>query len=251
MSLRVPPPLRSQSSTDNLSRKGSRESIQSYPSGQPLVRKTSRDSVKSYPSFHHVTGSSSGQSEQSELSPPIPPMDPRRIMSFRHSQPAPSKAPTWDVQTDHDPTQQPSRASSQSGSRRNSISSVHGQEGPGLPRPSSAQSWQVRTARPQLRHRASYDGYNVPQKRNQYRHPPTMSNGYSVPSKASYDPWNSNSQLDPGAGQYLQDGRYPPYVPRGHHRNHSISRSTHGPNPPYRVLHSYNSPAYKNAPIWG
>lgn len=40
--------------------------------------------------------------------------------------------------------------------------------------------------------------------------------------------------------------RYPPYMPRGLHR-----RNQSAGNPPYRVLHSYNSPAYRNAPIWG
>jgi hypothetical protein len=41
--------------------------------------------------------------------------------------------------------------------------------------------------------------------------------------------------------------------PSAHRRNFSTES---GPqhsigNPPYRILHSYNSPAYKNAPIWG
>ncbi|KAK3363576.1 hypothetical protein B0T25DRAFT_48371 [Lasiosphaeria hispida] len=248
MSLRVPPPLRSQSSTASLSRKASRESIQSYPSSQQLAKKPSRNNIHSYPSFQQVMSSGSGRSDSS---PPIPPMDPRRIMSFRHSQPPQPKTPKWNVQTDHDPSDQASRPPSAQASRRNSMSSVQGQDGYAIQRPSSAQSWQVRTARPQkLKHRASYDGFNHPQKRAQSGHPPSMSNGYSGP-KQTYNPWSSNSELDPGAGQWLQDGRYPPYVPRGHNRNRSVSRSAHGPNAPFRILHSYNSPAYRNAPIWG
>ncbi|KAK0729746.1 hypothetical protein B0H67DRAFT_7357 [Lasiosphaeris hirsuta] len=249
MSLRVPPPLRSQSSTASLSRKASRESIQSYPSSQQLAKKPIRNNVHSYPSFQQVMDSGS---EQSNPSPPIiPPMDPRRIMSFRHSQPPQPKTPKWNVQTDHGPSNQVSRPPSAQASRRNSVSSVQGQDGYAIPRPSSAQSWQVRTARPQkLKHRASYDGFNHPQKRAQSGHPPSMSNGYSG-LKQSYNPWSSNSELDPGAGQWLQDGRYPPYVPRGHNRNRSVSRSAQGPNAPFRILHSYNSPAYRNAPIWG
>jgi len=258
-SLRVPPPLRSQSSTASLSRKASRESIQSYPAAQPpLVKKKSRDSVQSYPSYQqqqqqqYAVTMTDGSSEPSDSSsPPIPPMDPRRINSFRHSQPSNFASPNWDVQTDHGSSRQPSRANSMYGhSRQSSVSSTQNQDGLSIRRPSSAQPWQVRTAKPPLRHRSSYDGFNLQQRRAQYGFAPSMSNGYTAQQKPTYDPWNSNSQFDPGYGHGLQDNRYPPYVPRGHHRNRSISRAAGG-NPPYRVLHSYNSPAYRNAPIWG
>lgn len=50
----------------------------------------------------------------------------------------------------------------------------------------------------------------------------------------------------------------PPYVPRGHHRRNLSAGSRYssqapagGVHAPYRILHSYNSPAYRNAPIWG
>ncbi|TLS22482.1 uncharacterized protein PpBr36_09749 [Pyricularia pennisetigena] len=51
-------------------------------------------------------------------------------------------------------------------------------------------------------------------------------------------------------------GRYHPYVPRAHGRNRSMSLAgpasgQSGQGVPYRILHSYNSPAYRNAPIWG
>jgi hypothetical protein len=48
--------------------------------------------------------------------------------------------------------------------------------------------------------------------------------------------------------------------PDAYHYANRPSRSSHGPptpsnrpreGPPYRVLHSYNSPAYRNVPIWG
>lgn len=35
------------------------------------------------------------------------------------------------------------------------------------------------------------------------------------------------------------------------HRRSSSQGSAYGQNPPFRVLHSYNSPAYRGAPIWG
>ena len=248
MSLRVPPPLRSQSSTASLKHKASRESIRSYPSPQPLARKASRDGIRSYPSYGPATTDSG--SDRSELSPPIPAMDPRRIMAFRHSQSLHQKTPNWDVQTDHDMSRQGSRSNSMHGQgRHNSLTSNAAQAGSAIQRPSSAQAWQVRTAKPpQLKHRASHDGFNMQQRRRQYGHSPSMSNGYTGQPKQSYDPWNSNSQFDPGHG--LQDSRYPPYVPRGHHRNRSINRAG-STNVPYRVLHSYNSPAYRGVPIWG
>lgn len=62
----------------------------------------------------------------------------------------------------------------------------------------------------------------------------------SVGGKVS-DPWTGSS-LGSGAQQ-------PPRAPRSHSRNRSVGSAD--PHPaPYRVLHSYNSPAYRNVPIW-
>jgi hypothetical protein len=150
-----------------------------------------------------------------------------------------------------------------SGSRRNSISSVHSE---GVYRSPNAQGWQIRTAQQPLRHRASYDGYSYQQRFPQHGHPPSMSNGYTAPVKPAFDPrsrgqldaaatW-SKSQADAAAGQWYQAGgggsQNLPHASRGHYRNRSMgNRNGQGPNPPYRVLHSYNSPAYRHAPIWG
>lgn len=72
-----------------------------------------------------------------------------------------------------------------------------------------------------------------------------------VPQTAHQGPRpRSMSQSD----HWNQHARYPPYVPRGQHRrNQSAGNQPHHAmgNSPYRVLHSYNSPAYRNAPIWG
>jgi hypothetical protein len=91
-----------------------------------------------------------------------------------------------------------------------------------------------------------------------------MSNGYTAPLKPlPYDlrsrgqldaaaTW-TRSQVDAAAGQWYETG--PPHVPRvAHHRNRSMGDRNgqgHGQDVPYRVLHSYNSPAYRHAPIWG
>lgn len=66
------------------------------------------------------------------------------------------------------------------------------------------------------------------------------------------DNWNSPKLIE--EHQWNQYARYPPYVPRGQHRRNQSagSQPSHGMgHPPYRILHSYNSPAYRNAPIWG
>ncbi|AEO65142.1 uncharacterized protein THITE_2111841 [Thermothielavioides terrestris NRRL 8126] len=260
-SLRIPPPLRPRSSTASLTRKDSRDSIQSYAAMQTLASKTSVDSLRSYASSQPGVGNSSVHSRL----PSVVSMDPRRLQSFRqrHSpQSPPYDSPNWEVQTENGMVRSRSQTSAASGSRRNSISSVHSE---GIYRPVSIQEWQFRAAQQQpLRHRASYDGYSYQQRFPQRGYPPSMSNGYTAPVKPAYDPrsrrqldaaatW-SRSQVDAAAGQWYQDGRLPPYapVPRGHYRNRSVGAwSVYGVNPPYRVLHSYNSPAYRNVPIWG
>ncbi|KAK0628703.1 hypothetical protein B0T17DRAFT_588749 [Bombardia bombarda] len=245
MSLRVPPPLRPQSSTASLGRKASRESLQDGSFTQPLMRTASQGSIHGQPYRQQTVINS----PDSSVSAPIPPMDPRRIMSFRQSQySSQNKTPRWDVQTDHGMTRRPSQTSLNGVSRHSSLSSSHSQDGLWIQRPASAQAWQVRTPQPPLRHRSSYDGYSHQQSRPQQGFAPSMSNGYTAPSKPAFDPGSMN-HYDPVAGERTQYGRYPPHVPRGnHHRNQSVSYES---NIPYRVLHSYNSPAYRNAPIWG
>jgi hypothetical protein len=230
-SLRVPPPL----STASLSRRTSRESLHN------LASKTSIDSMRSYSSTQPGAGNSPGHSRSGSGIT----MDPRRLQSFRQShspQSSPHSSPT---------------SATNPGSRRASISSAHSEGGGG---------WQRHPSHHHpLRHRASYDGYSYQYQHQQQRgHAPSMSNGYTAPLKPlPYDPrsrgqldaaatWG-RSQADAAAGQLYQTG--PPHVPRvAHHRNRSMGNRNgqgHGQNVPYRVLHSYNSPAYRHAPIWG
>lgn len=264
---RVPPPLRPQSSTSSLRRQASRENIQSYPAAYPsLASRSSRENIQSYPSY---------QQEMSGwgLSSSPPTMDPRRLAAFRprqNSQKSGYGSQNWEVQTEHGLSRQSSYTSLSGGSGRNSISSDRGyyggygsQEGYSIQRPSSAQPWMMQPHGPQpLRNRASYDDYGYERQWPQQGYPPSMSNGYTGPPQTRQEQWSnhhslsvastwSRSQLDAAAGQWYQPGpMYPPYVPRGPYRKRSMS-ARHGPKPPYRVLHSYNSPAYRNAPIWG
>ncbi|RYO77645.1 hypothetical protein DL762_009125 [Monosporascus cannonballus] len=96
-----------------------------------------------------------------------------------------------------------------------------------------------------VRHRSSYDGHTGLHPRNDPYFPPT-------PQKKghAYTPNARSAHLR--SQQLNQPARNISYVPRRHHRNHSWgSCDPHGNPLPYRVLHSYNSPAYRNAPIWG
>ncbi|KAK3989134.1 hypothetical protein QBC44DRAFT_88821 [Cladorrhinum sp. PSN332] len=264
MPIRVPPPLRPQSSTSSLRRQASRESIHSYPAAQPpLARKPSRENIQSYPSYQQAMPGSSND----RFSSPPPTMDPRRLASFRKSQnPQPQvyRSQNSEAQTDHELSRKSSYASLNGITGRNSFSSDRGQEGYGIQRPSSAQPWMVQSygATP-LQHRATYDDYSYERNQSIRGYPPSMSNGYTAgSSRPRHDQWNNyhqpldaastwnRSQFDAAAGQRYQANPYPPHVPRNHYRKRSMS-TQNGPKPPYRVLHSYNSPAYRNAPIWG
>ncbi len=130
-----------------------------------------------------------------------------------------------------------------------------------------------------LRHRASYDGYSNGPRQTwdagsygppQYN-PPRMSNGYTGPVPA-VGPYGSGRRRS-GSGSsshgdiyqlqqqqawdfyYQQYTRPPPSFPRGAHQRNRSMGSRFGPVPgpqaPYRILHSYNSPAYRGVPIWG
>ncbi|KAJ9155384.1 Proteophosphoglycan PPG4 [Pleurostoma richardsiae] len=231
--LRVPPPLRPQSTpprTPSLSRKASRESIHSYPASNQPVQQPSNDNDSSLP-------------------PPIPPLNPRRSLELRHSQiglASQYRTPSWEVQTDHDPLA--SRRSSAEQIRSNSLSSSHG--GP-IQRSTSVQPYSIHPNLPPLRHRSSYDGYSHIQ--GTARYPAHLPPNFG-PKQQHQDPW-SDMQFSLHVQQSNQHGNYPPYVPRGHYRNRSTGSYNGQPgqdgHPPYRVLHSYNSPAYRNVPIWG
>ncbi|KUI74499.1 hypothetical protein VM1G_10123 [Cytospora mali] len=84
-----------------------------------------------------------------------------------------------------------------------------------------------------------------------YAVPNPAHQGPRTRSLSHSEPWGSSSKLVQG---HQPNQRYPPYVPRGQNcRNLSAEKRPHNAigNPPYRILHSYNSPAYRNAPIWG
>lgn len=131
-------------------------------------------------------------------------------------------------------------------SRHNSISSVQSDMKRGL---RDGNSNPQNPTGLDLKRQTSLDGFNRTQVNVHLAHPahrgPVNSSG-----------WNPQNSSHAVGGQYWnQQAWLPPYVPRdAHRRNLSAGGRSYDQGAgqaPYRILHSYNSPAYRNAPIWG
>ncbi|KAK8016528.1 hypothetical protein PG993_014717 [Apiospora rasikravindrae] len=221
-----------------LSRNSSREGIQSYPS--VVSQELNRESIHGYPPV------AEGYRGCAPVSPTMPHLN-RRLSVVVNTDSGSFRRPNWDVQPEHHSGTH-SGATSVDQSRQNSLTSQTNPQMHVIARPKLAP----------LHHRYSYDGYSL-----QHFHanedavlPETeetliRDNG-PYPSMLHKD--GQEYVTDPWSGRPMpqvlgNQGRYPPYVSRGHFRNRSMGADQH--QAPYRVLHSYNSPAYKNAPIWG
>ncbi|KAI0602741.1 hypothetical protein F4775DRAFT_600708 [Biscogniauxia sp. FL1348] len=154
------------------------------------------------------------------------------------------QAPSWEVQTDHGPS--PSRQSSFNRSRQNSLASRSSQRSSSIT--GSVPFQRQQPGNPPV----SEPYYNL----NEYTEPEsyTRDNGpYPSMVRASgqsfvSDPWSGQPVLQQSQ-QIDQYGPYPTQAPHGQFQYRRLERSLH--ETPYRVLHSYNSPAYRNVPIWG
>lgn len=109
-----------------------------------------------------------------------------------------------------------------------------------------------------LKHQASLEGFGRNQLYGAYA-PRSTQQGAAIAPRSQFD--NVHGHCNPRNGRPMS-GQLPwgapPYVPRGQHRRNLSAGSqisnhvqASGGQPPYRILHSYNSPAYRNAPIWG
>ncbi|KAI8295866.1 hypothetical protein K4K56_009391 [Colletotrichum sp. SAR 10_98] len=186
---------------------------------QSLSRQTSRETIYSYPA------ASPGGIDETLDVPPVPPMSPRRytMLEQQYAMRRHASDDKW-------------RPSNQAGLAP--------------PRPAMRSMSTMSPAPPprQLRHRASYDGYSQQYRGPVARGPPPM--GQSASQSGVY----YQQQLLNIEQQHWEQEEdiSPDNVQPGLHRTRSRSRSVHASgNPPYRVLHSYNSPAYRNVPIWG
>lgn len=244
----TPPGANRVSRTPDMPRKSSRENIHSYPPNQPsLSRRSSRENVKSYPPAQAIYN----RSDQPSAVPVPGPGDRRRSRSIK-TETREHRLPNWTVQTDHDQT---SRGPSfDQGHPRvlASHGSLHNLR-PSRPEPHAQTQSSTRPMAP--RRQSSYDGYSYQQImeatepfHEQNLQPANGSHPSMPPNHgdgATLDSWSGPSmQQSPNI-----QSRYPPHVPRGHSKNNSVG--SHGVPAPYRVLHSYNSPAYRNVPIWG
>ncbi|KAI3327001.1 hypothetical protein HD806DRAFT_379727 [Xylariaceae sp. AK1471] len=238
-SLRVPPPIRPRSSPPGKT------------GGPTLSRKSSRDGIQSYPPYTHAMESNhivlSRRSSQESFYA-YSPAQIRALLS------EPSQTPI--INTRHPSSVQPyvgeyrvsngtphpkhgttlSREPSFDHSRRNSLASQTSHQSA----PSNQQPWPRYPPHdlPALKHRSSYDGYSFQTKQSYIQTEQSYGQTH-VSNPRSGQPVIQQSR------QYQQHTRY---VSRGHLRHYSLDQ--YGSPAPYRVLHSYNSPAYKGVPIW-
>lgn len=254
-SLRIPPPPRAQSTPpENMkwsgrptfSRRGSRDENFTIPEvagtsapNHPMVsRRSSRENMHSYPP---------AQAYRYGDTPPLTAANNFQPMGHRMQAPALSRRPSWDVQVNHGPSLS-RRPSSENYSRRSSLASQSSQHSSGTTRSNfSRQQHHSYPNLPSLQRRSSYDDYHlVPQDsgiRDNGPYPSISRNGQAYVS----DPLSGRTMSMPQ--QWDQPVLHPSHTPRHHYRNRSLD---HNGNPaPYRVLHSYHSPAYKHVPIWG
>ncbi|KDN63792.1 hypothetical protein CSUB01_05281 [Colletotrichum sublineola] len=182
-----------------------------------LPRQGNRETIHSYPS------TSAAAVDEALSAPPIPPMSPRRSMAMleqRHAIRRMSVENKW-------------RPTNGWGSEPNQdvLPTTHG----------SAISAVHQAQQQHLRHRSSYDSFS--QHRGPVARGPsnaTQGGGYYQQHLVEIQQWERQTQNSPDAVQ--------PSLFRGHSRSRSMHANGH---PPFRVLHSYNSPAYRNVPIWG
>ncbi|OTB02889.1 hypothetical protein M426DRAFT_190346 [Hypoxylon sp. CI-4A] len=247
-SLRVPPPPRSQSTPPesmmrssrlHYSRRGSRGASPRIPevinpplpNHNSMSRQSSRESFQGYPTQTYHGG--------------------KAVTLTVNNQPgslqagvAGPRASESNSQADHG---QLSRRSSSDYSRRSSVGSQSSKLSSATTGPILRHQYHSNPSLPSLHRRSSYDDYNlVPQDssiRDNGPYPSISRNGQTVVS----DPWSGRSMSMPHQ-ELDQPIQRPPHNPRQHHRHRSMDQ--YGNPTPYRVLHSYNSPAYRHVPIW-
>ena len=173
--------------------------------------------------------------------------------------------PKWEVKTDHDISYVPGRRMSESLDRCGSVDSAsRAYNGPYVPHRSfpgetslsaqfaateakeqaQVQFYESQDEQPQsrvIRYRSSYDGCSNVSVQDDSLMCNTYGDSGDIYQLQQQQAWDCYDQ---------QHAR----PPSAHSRNRSVG-SRHGPMPgpqaPYRILHSYNSPAYRGVPIWG
>jgi hypothetical protein len=96
-----------------------------------------------------------------------------------------------------------------------------------------------------LRHSLSYEDVEAAQR----RHEPPVYQRQSPNPLTSTHYQRLQQQYEPNDRD--QGGLIPPCLSGSETHQNRDSRQTQPPHAPYRILHSYNSPAYRHVPIWG
>lgn len=214
----------------------------SRPQGPAVLRKESTDTVSR--SVSHPAALASGRrfGHRGSVSGSQPDM----VASQSYSS-------TWDSHSRHSSLN--SQTASSGHSQQSSISSVRSDF---VREIRSLQMYGQHHSVANLKRQSSLEGVGRNQLYGVYV-PHSAQQGPSFAPQPHFD--NPHGHWNPQNGRPMS-GQLPwgapPYVPRGHHlRNLSagsrFSSQVHagGVHAPYRILHSYNSPAYRNAPIWG
>lgn len=177
----------------------------------------------------------SSHGKPDESVPPVPALpSPKLFPEFQHLNTV--TEPDYDA---WQPNQQ---------SRRHSVGQNPGGGGsPGLPRSASATQIAMKSPpRMSLRHRASYDNFVGPNQRHPGPPQPRYHPGSPNPNQNDmyYQAHLSHPERNAVGKQSLEQQLRPgPAKPA----RHPAPANQGGP---YRVLHSYNSPAYRHAPVW-
>lgn len=221
-----PPPISLQNRSARSIRKNpsSRPQSMSSTPRQGLSRRSSRESVSSH---------RSGQEDAN--APPMPPLD-ARFPEFQHLRR--HEAQSADAER--------ARRESAPGPLTSNPPDLVGR------RPRSAAPNTLRKQPPHdLRRQSSYEDHLGRQWARSHQ---ASSDPRDPPASGSYY-HNQLRQLQDqqwGGQGWDEPSRYPPHGPAARH-SWSRAGGSRGRNyePPYRILHSYNSPAYRNVPIWG
>ncbi|KAI0975788.1 hypothetical protein F4678DRAFT_282343 [Xylaria arbuscula] len=240
--LRVPPLLRPRSTpparsvAPTLSHKSSRDGVQSYPpykypmnSNDPaLSRRPSQENFYMY-SPAQIQGY---LNHPSQIPSTIP-------FNFQ-ADPGELRGPRGITNSNHGITS--SRESSFDHSRHNSLASQASYRSAF----SNGQPWphHLPYDAPALKHRSSYDGYSLQGRQNYGQRNGPYAPLPQMNGQAYVSGHQSSQHMVHQSMQYQQHARYG----SRHLRHHSLDQN--GYPTPYRVLHSYNSPAYRGVPIW-
>ncbi|EEY15548.1 conserved hypothetical protein [Verticillium alfalfae VaMs.102] len=230
-----PPPIRTRSSASRQPSPSCRSPIPELPetspprqkmkSMPPVSLRTRRKSAGASPQSMSRKSSRDSLQGPPLSAPPVPSIKPE----FQHLQ----HAALASVQPSH---------LNSSANRGTSSAANHG-----IHRPMSATVGAQQVRSPGLRHRSSYDGHSSLQRHagfGQGRY--QTSTQMQMQTGGYYQNQLLQLQEQSWRGEEQNFGRSGPADPRlGHSRNQSG-----GTNPPYRILHSYNSPAYRNVQLW-